>query len=148
MLDPDDIVIHNGGGQPNDGEINFGDGTILFAEGTPGTFDISELAVEGIGAPTNILFQANNSITISDLTDNVLDLAPNGTVMFSTGAGGFIMDPTDEILLTGGAALTIDATLGAGSGSVMVGSITGFGGNVDIIGTNVDVQGIIVLTST
>lgn len=146
MLDPDDIVIHNGGGQPNDGEINFGDGTILFAEGTPGTFDISELAVEGIGAPTNILFQANNSITISDLTDNVLDLAPNGTVMFSTGAGGFIMDPTDEILLTGGAALTIDATLGAGSGSVMVGSITGFGGNVDIIGTNVDVQGIIVLT--
>ena len=149
LLDPDDIVIHNGGGQLDDGEIGFADGLIDFADGGSVTFDISELAVEGIGSATNVIFRANNSITINSLTsDGVLSLDQTTTVTFETGAGGFTMSSFDEIDLTGGASLTIDATAGTGSGGVTIGSITTTSfGAVDITGTSIQIDGAVITDS-
>ena len=148
LLDPDDIVIHNGGSQANDGEIGFADGLINFVDGGAVTFDISEFAVEGIGLATNIIFRANDSITINDLTDNELTLDQVTSVTFETGAGGFSMlGMGDRIHLTNGASLVIDATAGTGSGTAVIEEILGLAGDVTVLATDIDVNTLISTTS-
>ena len=49
---------------------------------------------------------------------SVLSLSQTGTVKLEAGAGGFMMDPNDRILLTGAGSLIIDTTLGTGIGDI------------------------------
>jgi hypothetical protein len=82
LLDPANIVIQNGTGDGNDADAltnSFAGspsgtvGTVISADATPTTLRESEL--QGIAATTSISLAATNSITINNLTDNVLNLA-------------------------------------------------------------------------
>ncbi|MGY8695284.1 MAG: two-partner secretion domain-containing protein, partial [Verrucomicrobiia bacterium] len=150
LLDPTDVVIVDGAGPGNDdGELNPGDGTLAFGDGSV-TSTISENTLEAVGADTNISIQATNSINIEDLADDALTLATDGTVDFLTGAGGFSMDGADDsIAITGTGSLNIDATnAGAGGdGSVQVSGISSAEGDITLKGTEVTVDGAIVSTS-
>ncbi len=130
LLDPDDITVVDGAiAQPHDGQL--GDDEILAADGA-GTYTISEGALEALGAATNVTLEANNNITIQNLTDDELSMA-QGTgfnVVFTadadvSGAGDFIMDSTDDIT-TAGANVTINGdniTVGGINTSTGVGTI-------------------------
>ncbi len=156
LLDPTDINIIDGAGPGADDAQVSGDGVILGADGGAVTFTIAEQTLEGIAAGTNINIQATNDITIADLTDNVLNLATTGSVLFtadsdSSGAGTFSMNAGDSIL-TGGASLqltgaalnlgTLDTTAGAGAilltagagGMVLNGDITTNGADISLTG--------------
>ncbi len=139
LLDPDDIVIANGSGGADDAEVT-GDGTINFLDGGNVTFTISEQALEGLAAGTNITLQANNSITINDLSDDTLSLNQTGSVTFEMGAGGFSMTTADTIAMTGtGGDLVITAT---GGGDLSLGNVTLNGGDVTLTGDIIGVVGI------
>ncbi|NBR28431.1 MAG: hypothetical protein EBT83_08470, partial [Betaproteobacteria bacterium] len=127
LLDPDDITIINGGGGTNDALLGATDGTILFADG-PASTQISENALEAVNATTNILLQANNSITINNLSDNNLNLAQTSgnSVTFTTGAGGFSMNGGDTITTAGGSINFIVT----GGGGASVGDLNAAGGAV------------------
>jgi len=138
LLDPDSITIINGGGGADDALLGPVDGQIFFADG-PSSTQISELALEGVGASSNIWLQANNSITINDLADNVLNLQQSsqfGTwVQFETGpAGTFTMNTGDTIRTNGGGLTIMSGTITTGGldtrgASAAPGSgMSGFGG--------------------
>ena len=138
LLDPDHIVIADGSGGAQDAEVT-GDGQVLFADGS-GTFTISEQALEGIAAGTNITLQANTSITINNLTDDTLTLNQTGSVIFQTGASGFSMNTGDTIAMTGsGGDLNITVT---GSGDITLGSVTLNNGAVSLTGDVVNIEGV------
>ena len=147
LLDPTDIVILDGKG-PGDLDVGFS-GSLTFGQ-NPGTHTISEYTLESLSPLTNIRLQADNSITINNLSDNELTLNQMGTVEFITGANGFSMDISDKITLTGG-DLIID-TLGsknnaspAVDGPIYVGSIqTSNGGDVTLRGSIITLMGPIV----
>ncbi|MCF6251182.1 MAG: filamentous hemagglutinin N-terminal domain-containing protein [Methylococcaceae bacterium] len=125
LIDPDDIVIADGAGGANDGELGALDGTVAFADGGNVTFTISEQVLEGLSSLLDILLQANNTITINDLTDNALTLDQTGSVTFQTGTGDFSMNAGDLIDLTGGANLNIAVGGGISIGGVSTtGSLT------------------------
>lgn len=133
LLDPDFIVIKNGGSGADDAEVS--DGSIMFADGGTGTFNISETALEGL-TTTDLTLQANNKITIEDLSDNQLTLTQTGQIMFEAGAGGFEMvDANDLIALTGGGSLIIDTTIAAGT--IATGRISAGTGAVTIDGGSI-----------
>jgi len=75
LLDPENIVIVNGDGGADDGEVT-GDSQILSGDSPGSTFTISENALEGLPADTDIILEATNDITINDLADNFLTFAP------------------------------------------------------------------------
>ncbi len=121
LLDPNDIVIANGtADSAADGTGTFAGtpsgtaGTILAADTGPTTIYESEL--QGIAATTSIALQANNSITINDLTDNTLSFAQTGvrTVSLTAGAGGITMQDTNDSITIAGGGLNITTTGGGG----------------------------------
>jgi filamentous hemagglutinin family protein len=158
LLDPANIVIENGDGGNGADDVLLADGTIEFTDiaadtgDATGTSHISETVLEGLSAATDISLQATNSIIISDLADDALTLATDGTVEFLTGAGGFSMNSNDSINITGTGSLRIDAVSatsgGTGDGTVQVGGISTTGGgslaaSVTLKGTSVTVNGAI-----
>lgn len=151
LLDPTDLVISNeaAASGTDDGQIGGGDGLFDFPD-VAGAAEVSAGALEALAAGTNISLRATNSITIQNLTaagkggvDGELTLDQTGSVEFLTGAGGFAMDPTDHINVTGGGTLRIDAIAGTsggtGDGTVSVGRLTA--GGVDISGTAITLGG-------
>ncbi len=138
LLDPDFITI--GAAGANDTEIT-ADGIIGAAEGS-GTYTISQSALEGLSAATDINLAASQGITIDPLTGGVLTLDTEGTVTFgvintdstvNNGSASFSMSPTDTIRLTGGASLVIDVQGAANaSGNVRMDvGIIDFNGDAD-----------------
>jgi filamentous hemagglutinin family protein len=129
LLDPQDIVISDDavGVRADDAELSRvgGEGQVLFTASPSASFTISSAELERSALTNNIDLQATHSIKINNLvthvvTPNTLTLAKTGNtgyVKFRTGAGGFSMDATNTILVTGG-SLTIDASdpLATGSG--------------------------------
>ena len=97
LLDPDEILITDGGGGANDAEIS--DGQVLFADGGA-VFTISEDALETASASGSVLLQANLSIVINDLTDDELTLANSAT--FSSGGVFTMTDGSDNLHVTSG----------------------------------------------
>ena len=117
LLDPKNIAINPG---TEDGED---DGNLENALGTnqdaataevlasqppaDGTFDIFESELEGMSGDTNIILQANNNITISDLPDDELTFEPgSGSITFTAdadgdNAGSFTMSSSDTIRAEG-----------------------------------------------
>ncbi|MCB9845590.1 MAG: filamentous hemagglutinin N-terminal domain-containing protein [Phycisphaeraceae bacterium] len=153
LLDPDNIVIIDGGPGADDAEI--ADGEILAGDGGAVTFTISEDALEALSG--SILLQANDNITVNDLGDNLLDLASatGETVEFTAdfdgnGTGAFTMLGADDTIGTQGADVTItansialststiDTTGGGGSGSVTLLAADGItGGNISTGGGDI-----------
>jgi len=112
LLDPENVTIVNGSFAQDDSQID--DGEILAGDGLENDFSISELALESLSGTTNVLIEANNNITIENLTDNNLTFEPNLTtgvnprtsVTFtadadSNGIGDFSMNSSDTIVARG-----------------------------------------------
>lgn len=120
LLDPTDITIYDQATNPelNDGLLpDLSDGTV-----GAGTFDIGELALEGLAASSILVLEATNNIIINDLADNVLAFAIDGSGSITmtadtdnTGGGSFSMNTGDTISTQGGAlSITGDGvTLGS-----------------------------------
>ncbi|MBN4066473.1 filamentous hemagglutinin N-terminal domain-containing protein [Simkania negevensis] len=112
LLDPTDITITDGSGGTDDSLV--ADGSLLdFVEG-PGSFTISEQALEAIGSTTNIVLEATNDITINDLSDNELNLktAAGYTVTFTadsdfSGAGDVRYLSRFDVIKTAGGAVVL-----------------------------------------
>ncbi len=133
LLDPTDITIHDqaDGAQPNDGLLpDLSDTT----QGV-GTFDIGELALEGLANNSNLVLEATNNIIVNDLADNVLAFAidSSGSISMaadtdSDGAGSFSMNSSDTISTQGGGLSISGAGVSLGSlntdGPVADGAIT------------------------
>lgn len=156
LLDPTDITIHDqaDGAQFNDGALP----DLSDAMAGPGSFDIGELALEGLAGTTNLVLEATNNITVNNLsTDNELAFNINSTgsiVMTAdsdgSGAGSFSMLNTGNIISTLGGSLSISGagiTLGTldtdgpgtdgaitvtSSGSVDMGTATSGGAGINI----------------
>jgi filamentous hemagglutinin family protein len=144
LLDPKNIYIVDGNtddlGMDFSGHVNFSD--------IPEDLTIAEERLESLNANTDIRLQANNRITIMDLTDDELTLFQTGNVSFLTGAGGFTMEPTDKINVSGGGNLFIDAfgsendAFPATDGPVSLGTIWTVGsGSVTIQGAKINLLG-------
>ncbi|MGB3493164.1 MAG: CHAT domain-containing protein [Elainellaceae cyanobacterium] len=90
LLDPENILIVDGAAAPDD--LGLADNSILFNDFNGNlnpTFTISKGALEALGAGSEIILQATNNITISDLANGTLRL-PNGggTIRFNADADG------------------------------------------------------------
>jgi len=111
LLDPLNIVISSQPQLNNDNELN--DNQILAGD-SPGTsFTISEQTVETLSADANIILEATNDITISNLSDDILAFqSTTGSVTFSADAdndGNGTFSLSDIELQTQGGNLTINA---------------------------------------
>ncbi|MEL7223462.1 MAG: filamentous hemagglutinin N-terminal domain-containing protein, partial [Cyanobacteria bacterium J06576_12] len=101
LLDPDNIIIASGSGQPNDADI--ADSSILFGDGAVGsTFTISEDSLELLSGDADLVLQANNDIIVQNLADDQLTFQPGsavtqgGTRSIAFSAGNrFVMDEGD-----------------------------------------------------
>jgi trimeric autotransporter adhesin len=108
LLDPLDITIVDGAGGANDAEL--ADDSILFADGGAVTFTIAEQTLEAVTG--NVILQADNSITVNDLTDNTLDfigLTSGNTIVFQAG-GNIFFAGADDTLDTNNADLHIEGS--------------------------------------
>ncbi len=119
LLDPDAITIVNGSGGGNDSLLGATDGTVNFGDDGTGSITLSETALEAVQSTTNVLLQANVSITIDDLSDNTLGLqqGSGNSVTFQTGAGGTFTMNTGDTIRTGGGSVAIT------SGAITAGGI-------------------------
>ncbi|MBF0450926.1 MAG: filamentous hemagglutinin N-terminal domain-containing protein [Candidatus Magnetomorum sp.] len=144
LLDPENIYIVDGDTDDLDPDFN---GNVNFSD-IPAEMTIAETRLESLSSDTDIKLQANNRISMMDLTDNELTLNQTGSVEMSAGGGGFIMNATDTINITGGGNLIIDA-LGSENGAypatdgpIALGTIRTVGiGGVIIQGTTINLLG-------
>ncbi|MEL7355606.1 MAG: filamentous hemagglutinin N-terminal domain-containing protein [Cyanobacteria bacterium J06560_6] len=118
LLDPETIIIANGSGAANDGELE--DQGIRASDGGNSTFTISEAALENIGGDVSILLQANGDIIIQDLTNDGrlgfkerLGEPGSGNITFEADAdgvngGSLIMeDRANDSIVTGARDISI-----------------------------------------
>jgi hypothetical protein len=113
LLDPTDITIHDqaDGAQTNDGLLP----DLSDVTAGAGTFDIGELALEGLAGTSSLKLEATNNITVNDLTtDNVLAFNINsaGSITMTAdsdgdGSGSFTMLNTNNNISTQGSSLSI-----------------------------------------
>ena len=153
LLDPKNIVIQPGTGDGDDagsqttalGNNPNAQTAAVLADQPPlqGTFSIFESELENLSGNTNVILQANNNISISDLPDNELRFAPgSGSITFTAdadndNAGSFVMSSSDTIRAEGrnieisGAKLTV-----AGVDT----STAGNGGNITLSSSNANIN--------
>jgi len=144
LLDPDTITIADGSGASADT-----DGVVLYADYSNADITIYETDLEGIAAGTNINLQADETITINDLTtDGVLSLNQTGSVTFAVnndaGEARFeMLNTANSIDMTGGGTLNINlfgnTAIGTGAqqtSTMIVGDINmTAGGNISLQAT-------------
>jgi filamentous hemagglutinin family protein len=139
LLDPEDIIIANGSGASS-------------ASGTA-TFTISEHTLEALSGETNIDLLATNSITMNDLTEDVLDsdgdkvgetsngvlnLNISGSLTMTAGVGGItFLDTNDKI--RSNRAINLTAT----GGNLTLGSLESSEGNITLQGNDLILAGTI-----
>ena len=164
LLDPDNVIIVDVSGDTVSGDGEIADGQILSEDGD-GTFTISETAVEALSGTTNVLIEATNDITVTDLSDDRLTFADNITAddslrtsvtfradaekdaagnIIGDGIGNFSMDSTDVIFARGRDVniSAVDITVGAIYTGISAGS-TGNAGNINLNATNnIFIQGV------
>ncbi len=121
LFDPDNITIIDGGGGADDGEL--GDNQILGGDGGAVDFVISEQALEALSG--SVILQANDNITVNDLSDNELSFAAVGgdTVEITAdfdgdGVGTFSMFNGDNLTTAGGDLTISGATIGLTNSTV------------------------------
>jgi len=98
LLDPDRIFIVSGSGEANDAALS-GGGIFAAETDADGIFTISETALESLTG--TVTLQANDGITLQNLTDNRLTMNGASSITFEVGggtSGTFRMDdPNDTI---------------------------------------------------
>jgi len=138
LLDPEDILIADGGGAADDGQL--ADSTILFAEDSGMDYTISEMVLEGL--TSNIILQAGQDITINNLTDGNLNLSgiDTGESIVLQAGRHIAFSDTGDTLTTAGGAVHFEADSphspagGADDiGSITLGNVTTGGGDATLI---------------
>ena len=124
LLDPTDIIIADGSGTPS------ASGAI--------TFTTFEKTLEANSSNTSIQLTASNSITLKNLSDNLLDLSLNisGSLTMIAGAGGIIFEDTNDKII---ADQSINLT--ANDGNLTLGSLSAKNENVTLNGKNLSLNG-------
>ncbi|GJL78563.1 MAG: hypothetical protein NPINA01_15520 [Nitrospinaceae bacterium] len=118
LLDPDDVVIGNGSGSAS--------GAATFFENT----------LEALSGNTDINILATNSITMNNLSDNVLNLNISGSLTMTAGIGGItFLDTNDKI--QSNRAISLTAT----GGNLTLGSLESTEGNITLQGNNLILSG-------
>ncbi len=128
LLDPGDITIADGAGTDS-----LSSGALTVASGTSTIF---EQNLESVAATTNITLEAGASITVADLSDDLLDLqqtSGNSVTFTTTDEAGTISfaDVFDEIRTQGGSI-----TMNSSGGTVSVGKLTSNGGAITLNGAD------------
>ncbi|PIP73836.1 MAG: hypothetical protein COW89_01715, partial [Nitrospinae bacterium CG22_combo_CG10-13_8_21_14_all_47_10] len=119
LLDPETITIANGSGSTT-------------ASGAATFTTIYETTLESVSASTNITLQATDSIVLSNLGDNLLNLkqGSGNSVTFKVTNGTFSMNTQDTISTQGG-KIIFDAT-----GDLTLGNLTSNGGDILLTGND------------
>lgn len=156
VIDPEILVIANGGPSVNDPEA--GDGVILVGEGAGQTWTVSENALEALPGNQNLAFGARVQIIMNDLADNNLALATTAgfTVTFTVSdppaANGdpsdIVWNAGDTISTQGGNVVMISADdIGNGLNAANpVGSIVTNGGSVTLTAASANTESYINVT--
>ncbi|MGR8930969.1 MAG: beta strand repeat-containing protein, partial [Gammaproteobacteria bacterium] len=145
LFDPNNITISNVGA--DDAELT-SDNQILAGD-NPADMTISEKAVESLAADANVILQANNDISINNLSDGILDfLASTGSVTFNadadnSGAGSLILGGVTLQTQGGDLTITADDILERGGAS----EIITHGGNISITTNQLDMSLLLVDSS-
>jgi filamentous hemagglutinin family protein len=126
LLDPQDIIIADGAGGANDAMTSDNLVDVSDANSTTNV-TISEQILEGLSG--NVTLQASRDVILSDLTDNVLNLANvTGGSVFTITAGQNITATADvnDRFQTGGGSVNFTTTAGA----INIGGVKSKGGSV------------------
>ncbi len=135
LLDPEDIIIADGSGASS-------------ASGAT-TFTIFEETLEALSPNTNIDLLANNSITLNNLADDLLNLNISGSVTLTAINGGITFaDKSDKIKAVQNINLSAGGTLDLGSIESTQGGITLRGNDLVLTGTLSSVLGTTTLLAT
>jgi filamentous hemagglutinin family protein len=122
LLDPTDIVIADGSGTPS-------------ASGAA-TFTTYENTLEALSGNTDIELLATNSITMNNLSDNLLNLNISGSLTMTAGVGGItFLDTNDKI--RSNRAINLTAT----GGNLTLGSLESSEGNITLKGNDLILGG-------
>ncbi|MBS2034619.1 filamentous hemagglutinin N-terminal domain-containing protein, partial [bacterium] len=101
LIDPRFINIINGSG-------GTADGALPTVSGGTGTQTVSETALQGVGAGSSIILQADDTITVNDIADNLINLTSGTSITFTTTSGNFVFaDPNDAIQVSGAGNLNL-----------------------------------------
>jgi filamentous hemagglutinin family protein len=128
LLDPRDIIIANGAGGANDGEVT-PDRTINAGDtDTVNDFTISEQALQGLTG--SVTLSATRDVIFQDLADDLLDLAGviAGDTFTVTAGERIISNATPDRVQTNGGAVTFTTT----NGQINIGGIHSKGGAVSL----------------
>lgn len=142
LLDPLNITIVDGNGNVGDGDNSeVTDSAILFGERPGDTVFFGEAFIEQTSV--NVILQAEQDITINDLSDDALDfvnLTTGNSVTFQAGRN-ITFNDTNDVIITNGADLHLEANSFHSSnfnftGTLTLGGINTGGGDVTLFGNN------------
>jgi filamentous hemagglutinin family protein len=119
FIDPTNLEITNGSSAGSGSDFT-GDLPSI-GGGSVGAGYITEASLEALAATVNISIVATGTITLNDLSDNVLTLATNAAHSVTLSGAAFTMNSGDTINVTGGGTLTILTT---GASGITVGGLT------------------------
>jgi filamentous hemagglutinin family protein len=128
LIDPDTLVIANGGPSANDAEV--GDGIILFTEGAGATWTISENALEALPGGMNITLEARFRLVMNDLADNLLSLATTAGFTVTFYVDEFAFAPLGDISFNAG------DTIQTQGGNIVMDSNVDIGNDADAVNPN------------
>ncbi|MFN8611875.1 MAG: filamentous hemagglutinin N-terminal domain-containing protein [Vulcanimicrobiota bacterium] len=101
LIDPRFINIINGSG-------GTADPALPTVSGGAGTQTVSETALQNVAAGSNIVLMADDTITVNDIADNLINLTSGTSITFTTTSGNFIFaDPNDAIQVSGAGNLNL-----------------------------------------
>jgi len=125
LLDPDTITIADGSGTTT-------------ASGASTFTTIYEDTLEAVSSTTNITLLATSSISLSDLSDNLLNLqqGSGNSVTFTVTDGTISFASSTDTISTNGGDITFSAT-----GDLTIGSLTSNGGNISLTGDDFSLSG-------
>ncbi len=122
LLDPEHIIIADGAGTSASGAA---------------TFTIHEKTLEALAGFNNVNLTANKSITLNDLSDDVLSLNISGSVTLFAGNGDITFKDTADKITTNG---SLDITA---NGNLSLGSLDSNDHNIRLSGRDLNLQGTI-----
>ena len=125
LLDPDTITIADGSGSTT-------------ASGASTFTTIYETTLESVSASTNIILLATSSISLSDLSDNLLNLqqGSGNSVTFTVTNGTISFASSTDTISTNGGDIIFNAT-----GDLTIGSLASNGGDISLTGDDFSLSG-------
>ncbi|HSH95088.1 MAG TPA: filamentous hemagglutinin N-terminal domain-containing protein, partial [Roseimicrobium sp.] len=131
LLDPDDLVITDAAATTGTQDTQLATGNdILFGDANIGGNTVSRGQIEALASGSNIILQANNTITVNDMAANAITLTNNSNITLQTTTGAIsFTDVNDVIIASGTGTITIIA-----GGSANVGGLTTAGQAINVTG--------------